>query len=74
MEEGRSTKLFIGKLTKNRSLGRPRSSWEGNIIMDFKEVGVNTSYSAQIRDYWKAVVNAALNLRVHKLWNYLRMY
>ena len=35
--------------------------------MDLKEIGINTRNwvdSAQDRDYWKALVNAALNLRV----------
>ena len=32
--------------------------------MDLKEIGINTRYwidSAQDRDYWRALVNAALN-------------
>ena len=43
--------------------------WEGNIKMDLEEIGVNMRSwidSAQDRDYWRALVNAALNLRVHK--------
>ena len=35
--------------------------------MDLKETGINTRHwvdSAQDKDYWKALVNAALNLRV----------
>jgi hypothetical protein len=35
--------------------------------MDLKEIGVNTRNlvdSAQDRDYWRALVNAAFNLRV----------
>ena len=38
-----------------------------NIRMDLKEIGINTRDwvdSAQDRDYWRALVNAALNLRV----------
>ena len=66
MEEDRSalkivTDIPIGK----RPLGRPRRRWEDNIRMDFKELGINTRnwvHSAQ--DYWRALVNAALNLRV----------
>ena len=40
---------------------------EDNIRMDFKEIGVNTGNWvnwAQGRDYWRALVNAAVNLRV----------
>ena len=40
-----------------RHLGKIRRRWEANIIMNW--VG-----SAQERDYSKALVNAALNLRV----------
>ena len=55
------------KMLTSRPLGRPRRRWKGNIRMDFKEIGVNTSSwvnSAQDGNYWKALVNAALNLRV----------
>ena len=40
---------------------------DDNIRMDLKEIGINTRNwidSAQARDYWRALVNAALNLRV----------
>ena len=35
--------------------------------MDLEEIGINTKnrvYSTQDRDYWRALVNAALNLPV----------
>ena len=68
MEEGRSAfKILTGKPTGKRPLGRPRRRWEDNIIMDLEEMGINASNwvdSAQDRDYWTALVNAALNLRV----------
>ena len=50
-----------------RALGRARRRWEDNIRMDLKEIGINTGNwfdSAQDRDYWRALVNAELNLRV----------
>ena len=68
MEEGRSAfKMFAGKPTGRRPLGRPRRRWEGNIRMDLEEIGISTGNwvdSAQDRNYWRALVNAALNLRV----------
>ena len=64
MEEGRSAfKILTGKTTGKRPLGRPRRRWEDNTRMDLKEIG-NWVDSAQDRDYWRALVNAALNLRV----------
>ena len=54
---------FTGK----RPLGRPRRRWEDNIRIDFKEIGINTrnwADSVQDRDYWRALVNEALNLQV----------
>ena len=41
--------------------------WEDNIRMDLEEIGINAgnwAVSAQDRNYWRALVNAALNLRV----------
>ena len=68
MEEGRSAfKILTGKPTGNRPLGRPWRRWEDNIRMDLEEIGINVGNwvdSAQDRNYWRALVNAALNLRV----------
>ena len=68
MEEGRSAfKILTAKPTGNRSLGRPRHRWEDNIRMDLDEIGINTGNwvdEAQDMDYWRVLVNAALNLRV----------
>ena len=57
--------ILTGKPTGKRPLGRRR--WENNIRMNLKEIGINTRNwvdSAQDRDYWSDLVNAALNLRV----------
>ena len=66
MEEGRSAfKILTGKPTEKRPLGRPRRTWEDNIGMDLEEIGIsNWVDSARNRDYWRALVNVALNLRV----------
>ena len=68
MEEGRSAfKILTGKRTGKRPLGRPRRRWEDNIRMDLKEIGINAGNwvdSAPNGNYWRALVNAALNPRV----------
>ena len=68
IEEGRSAfKILIGKPTGKRPLGRPRRRWEDKIKMDLEEIVINAGNwvdSAQDRNYWRALVNAALNLRV----------
>ena len=68
MEESRSAfKILTGKPTGKRPLGRPRRRWEDNIKLDLEEIDISTGKwvdSAQDRNYWTALVNAALNLRV----------
>ena len=68
MKKGRSAfKILTGTPTGKRPIGRPRRRWEENITMVFKEIGINTRNwvdSAQDGDYWIALVNAALNLRI----------
>ena len=68
MEEGRSAfKILIDTPAGKRPLGRPRRRWEENIRKNNKEIGINRMNwvdSAQDRDYWKALVNAAFNLQV----------
>ena len=52
--------------TGKRPLGRPRLRWEDNIRMNLEEIGIkagNWVDSAQNRDYWRALVNAALSRR-----------
>ena len=68
MEEGRSAfKILTGTPTRKRRLGRPRRTWEDNIRLDLEEIDIHSGNwvdSAQDRDYWRALVNATLNLRV----------
>ena len=68
MEEGRSAfKILTGKPTGKIPLGRSRRRWKDNIRMDLEEIGINAGNwvdSVQDRDYWRAVVNVALELLV----------
>ena len=68
MEEGRSDfKILTGKPTGKRFLGMPRRRWKDYIRMDIEEIGINAGNSvdsAQDRNYWRALVNAASNLRI----------
>ena len=68
MEEGRSAfKILRGKPVGNRPLRRPRRRWEDNIRKDLENIRINAGNwvdSAQDRDYWRALVNATLDIRV----------
>ena len=68
IEECRNAfKILTFKPAGKLHLGRLRRRWEDNIRMDLKEIGINIRNwidSAQDRDYWRALVNEALNLRV----------
>ena len=69
-QNGRSRsafKILTGTPTVKRPLGRPRHRCEGNIRIDLKVIGINMRNwvdLAQDRDYWRALVNAALNLQI----------
>ena len=59
--------IQAGKPTGKRPLGSPRRRWEDNIRVELEEIGMNVGNwvdSAQDRNYWRALVNATLNLRV----------
>ena len=67
MEEARNGfKILTNKSTGKRPLGRPRRRWDDNFRMDLEETGINARnwVDSLDRDYWRALVNAALNLRV----------
>ena len=68
MEEGWSAfKILTGTPAGKCPLRRPRRIWDDNIRMDLEEIGINAGNwvdSAQDRDYWRALVNEALNHRV----------
>jgi hypothetical protein len=57
----------VGKHEGKRPLGRPRLRWEDNIKTDLQELGcrdMDWMELAQVRDRWRALVNAVMNLRV----------
>ena len=68
MEVDRSAlKILTGKPTGMRPLERLRRRLEDNFRMDLEEIGINAGNwvdSAQDRNYWRALVNVAWNLRV----------
>ena len=68
LEEGGSAfRIIKDKPTGKRPLGRPWCRWEDHIRVDFKEIVVNARNwvdSAHDRGYWRALANAAFNLRV----------
>ena len=56
--------FLTGTPAENRPLGRPWHRWEDNIGMDHKEMGINTRNWVDLtknRDYWRVLVNAAVN-------------
>jgi hypothetical protein len=66
-EERKVYKVLVGKPEGKRPLGRPRCRWEDGIRMDLREIGwegVDWSRLAQDRNWWRAVVNAVMNIQV----------
>ena len=60
-------KILTCTHTGKRPLGGPKLRWEDNIRMDLKEICFNMRNwveSAQDSEYWRALVNAALNLHI----------
>ena len=68
MEESKSAfKILTDKPTGKRNIGRRKCRWEEDIGIDLKEICFNTrnwTDSTQDRDYWRALVKAALHLWV----------
>jgi hypothetical protein len=59
--------ILVGKHKGKRPCGKPRHSWEDNIRMDVREIGlegVDWMHLAQDRDQLWAVVNTVMNLWV----------
>jgi hypothetical protein len=52
-------RILVGKPEGKRPIGRPRHRW-AEIGWD----GMDSTYMAQDRDQWRALVNTVMNLRV----------
>jgi hypothetical protein len=66
-EERNVYRILMAKPEGKRPLGRPRSRWEDGVRMDLREIGlgsVDWIQLAQDRDWWRALVNTVINLRV----------
>ena len=62
-----SLKILTGKRKGKRHLGKPRRVWENNIRIDLAEICIHTGKwfdTTRVRDYWKVLVNDALNFRI----------
>jgi hypothetical protein len=68
MGEGRNVyRVLMGKTEGKRPLEKPRHRWEDAIRMDLREIAwgsVDWIQLAQDRDWWWALVNTVMNLRV----------
>jgi hypothetical protein len=74
-EERKVYKVLVRKPEGKRPLGRPRRRW--GIRMDLREIGlggVDWIRLAQDRGRWRAVVSAAMNLRVLMFINLKQLY
>jgi hypothetical protein len=60
-------RVLVGKPEGKRPLGRPRRRWDDGNILDLRETGlwsVEWIQLSQDRDWWRALVNTVMNLRV----------
>jgi hypothetical protein len=60
-------RVLVGRPEGKRPLGRPRRSWEDNIKMDLREIGIDGANWIRLagdRFWWRAFVRTVMNLRV----------
>jgi hypothetical protein len=58
---------LVGRPEGKRPLGRPRRTWEDNIKLDLREIGIDGAkwiQPAQDMVQWRACVNTVMNFRV----------
>jgi hypothetical protein len=66
-EEKSVYKVLMGKPEGKKPLGRPRRRWEDGIRMDLRDSGwgsLEWTQLAQDRDWWWALVNMVMNLKL----------
>jgi hypothetical protein len=64
-------RIFVLKPEGKRSLGRTTLRWVDNIKMDLREIGwggMDCIDLAADRDQWRALMNAVMHLRFHKMF------
>jgi len=58
-------RILVGKPAGKRTHGWPRCRWEDNTKISFQEVSWHgLGNVVEDRDRWRALVNAAMNLRI----------
>jgi hypothetical protein len=60
-------RTLVRKPERKIQLGRPRIRWEDNIKMDLQKMGCGRLAWIELvqdRNWWRALVNAVMNLRV----------
>jgi hypothetical protein len=73
-EERNVYRVLMGKPEGKRPLARPRHRWENGIRIDLSEIGwgsVDWIQLAEDMDWWQALVNMVMNLRVLAPRSYL---
>jgi hypothetical protein len=66
-EKRNAYRILVGKPERKKLIGRPRIRWEDNIRMYLRERGwggIDWIHLAQDRDWWRALVDTEINLRV----------
>jgi hypothetical protein len=69
-ERNNACTSFGGRARKKRLLRKIRRMWEDNIKINISEIRLgcmDSNHVAQNRGQWKAVVNTAMKLHVHKM-------